>query len=56
MLDVMYVVWVLDGDDTGIIGLYETKDEADAYAAYATHKYCRTITVVEYQAKENENK
>lgn len=29
---------------------FETKDEA------ATHKYCRTMTVVEYPTKENENK
>lgn len=56
MLDVLYAVWDLDCDDPGIIGLFETKDEADAYAAYATHKYCRAMTVVEYLAKENENK
>ena len=34
-------------DDSGIIGLFETKDEADAHAAYATHEYCRAMTVVE---------
>lgn len=56
MLDALYAVWDLDCDDRGIIGLFETKDEADAYAAYATHKYCRAMTVVEYQAKETENK
>ena len=45
----------------GIIGLFETKDEA--YAAYATHEYCRATTAVEYPvscilylAKEFENK
>lgn len=37
-----------------IIGLFETKDEADAYVAYATHEYCRAMTVVEYLAKEKE--
>lgn len=53
MLDTLYAVWDLD---SGIIGLFETKDEADAYAAYATHEYCHAMTVVEYPAKENENK
>lgn len=56
MLDILHAVWDLDCDDPGIIGLFETKDEADAYAAYATHKYCRAMTTVEYRAKENENK
>lgn len=56
MLDTLYAVWDTDCDDPGIIGLFETKDEADAHAAYTTHKYCREMTVVEYQAKENENK
>lgn len=58
MLDTLYAVWDLDCDGPGIIGLFETKDEADAYAAYATHEYCRAMTVVEYLAfaKENENK
>ena len=51
MLDALYAVWDLDCDAPGIIGLFETKDEADA-----THKYCRAMTVVEYLAKENENK
>lgn len=55
MLDVLYAVWDLDCDDPGIIGLFETKDEADAHAAYVTHKYCRAMTVVEYLAKENES-
>lgn len=54
MLDALYAVWDLDCDDPGIMGLFETKDEA--HAAYATHKYCRAMTVVEYLAKENENK
>ena len=35
---------------------FETKDEADAHAKYAMHKYGRAMTVVEYLAKENENK
>ena len=39
----MYTVWDLDCDDPGIIGLFETKDEADAHAAYATHKYYRAM-------------
>ena len=56
MLDALYAVWDLDCDDPGIIGLFETKDEADAHAAYATHKYCREMTVVEYLAKEKEKK
>lgn len=63
MLDTLYAVWDLDCDDPGIIGLFETKNEADAYAAYATHEYCRAMTVVEYLAscilhlaKENENR
>ena len=56
MLNVLYAVWDLDCDDPGIIGLFETKDKADAHAAYATHEYCRAMTVVEYLAKENENK
>ena len=56
MLDVLYAVWDLDCDDPGIIGLFETKDEADAHAAYATHEYWRAMTVVEYRAKEIENK
>lgn len=56
MLDTLYAVWDLDCDDPGIIGLFETEDEADAYAAYATHEYWRAMTVVEYLAKENENK
>ena len=56
MLDTLYAVWDLDCDDPGIIGLFETEDEADAHAAYATHEYCRAMTVVEYRAKENENK
>lgn len=55
MLDALYAVRDLDCDDPGIIGPFETKDEADAYAAYATHEYCRAMTVVEYLAKENEN-
>lgn len=55
MLDALYAVWDLDCDDPGIIGLFETKDGADAYAAYATHKHCRAMTVVEYQAKEKSN-
>lgn len=38
-------------DNPDIIGLFETKDEADAHA-----KYCRAMTVVEYRSKENENK
>lgn len=50
MLDTLYAVWDLDCDDPGIIGLFETKDEADAYAVYATHEYCRAMTVVEYLA------
>jgi hypothetical protein len=29
----MYAVSDLDCDDPGIIGLFETKDEGDAYAA-----------------------
>ena len=33
MLDALYAVWDLDCDDHGIISLFETKDEADAYAA-----------------------
>ena len=52
MLDTLYAVWDLDCDDPGIIGLFETKDEADAHAAYTTHKYRRAMTVVEYLAKE----
>lgn len=55
MLDVLYAVWDLDCDDPGIIGLFETKAEADAHAAYATHKHCRAMTVVEYRAKEKNN-
>lgn len=51
MLDALYAVWDLDCDDPGIIGLFETKDAADAHAAYATHKYCRAMTVVEYLAQ-----
>lgn len=51
MLDALYAVWDLDCDDPGIIGLFETKD-----AAYTIHEYCRAMTVVEYSAKENENK
>lgn len=54
MLDALYAVWDLDCDGPGIIGLFETKDEADAYVAYATHEYCRAMTVVEYLAKEKE--
>lgn len=44
--------------DPGIVGLFETKDGADAHAhaAYTTHKYCRAMAAVEYQAKENENR
>ena len=56
MLNTLYAVWDSDSDDPGIIGLFETKDEADAQAAYATHKYHLTMTVVEYTAKENDNK
>ena len=56
MLDVLYAVWDMDCDDPGIIGLFETKDEADAYANWATYEYRRAMTVVEYRAKENENK
>ena len=56
MLDVLYAVWDSDCDAPGIIGLFKTKDEAAAHAAYATHEYCRVMTVVEYRAKENENK
>lgn len=56
MLETLYAVWDLDCDGPGIIGIFETKDEADAYAAYATHKYCRTMTAVEYNLKENEDK
>lgn len=56
MLDALYAVWDLDCDDPGIVGLFETKDEADAHAAYVTHKYCRAMTVVEYLAQENENR
>lgn len=55
MLDTLYAVWDLDCDDPGIIGLFETKDEADAHAAYATHEYHRVMTAVEYNLKENEN-
>lgn len=55
-LDPLYAVWDMDCDDPGIIGLFETKEEADAHAKYATHKYGRAMTVVEYQAKANENK
>lgn len=54
MLDVLYAVWDLDCDDPGVVGLFETRDEADAHAAYATHKYCRAMTVVEYFAKKEE--
>lgn len=56
MLDTLYAVWDLDCNDPGIIGLFESKDEADARVAYATHEYCRAMTAVEYPAKENENK
>ena len=56
MLDALYAVWDLDCDDPGIIGLFETKDEADTHAAYTEHKYYREMTVVEYLAKENGNK
>lgn len=56
MLDALYAIWDLACDDPGIIGLFETKDEADAYAAYESHEYCRAMTVVEYLAKENRNK
>ena len=58
MLDVLYAVWDTDCDDPGIIGLFETKDEAvaHAHAAYTTYEYCRAMTVVEYLAQENENK
>lgn len=55
MLDALYAVWDLDCDAPGIIGLFETKDEADAHAAYATHEYCRAMTVVKYLAKEKSN-
>lgn len=50
MLDTLYAVWDLDCDDPGIISLFETKDEA-----YATHKHCHAMTVVEYLAKEKSN-
>lgn len=56
MLDTLYAVWDLDCDDPGIIGLFETKDEADAHAVYKTHEYCRVMTVVEYLAKGSEDK
>ena len=52
---VQYYALFKDRDDPGIIGLFETKDEADAHAAYTTHKYCHAMTVVEYFAKEKEN-
>ena len=55
MLNALYAVWDLDCDDPGIIGLFESRDGADAYAAYATHEYCRAMTVVEYLAKEKSN-
>ena len=50
MLDTLYAVWDLDCGDPGIIGLFGTRDEADAHAAYAVHEYCRAMTVVEYRA------
>lgn len=53
MSDVLYAVWDSDCDGPGIIGLFETKDEADAYAAYATREYRSAMTVVEYRAKKN---
>lgn len=52
MLYTLYAVWDLDCDAPGIIGLFETKEEADAHAAYTAHEYCRAMTVVEYQAKQ----
>ena len=54
MLDTLYAIWDSNCDEPGIIGLFETKYEADAHAAYATHEYHRTMTVVEYVAKKNE--
>ena len=54
--DMLGCMWDIDCDGPGIIGLFETKEEADAHAKYAMHRYGRAMIVVEYQVKEDENK
>lgn len=46
----LYIVW--DADESGITGIFDNRDAADAHAKYKSAQHCRTMLVVEYIAKD----
>lgn len=48
----LYAVWDTEDDSSGIIGLFTDSVEAHAHCMYQSKIQCRSMTVVEYQAKE----
>lgn len=48
----LYAVWDTEDDNTGIIGLFTDHVEAHAYCMYQSKIECRSMIVVEYQAKK----
>lgn len=51
MLDTLHAVWDLDCDDPGIIGLF-----LKPTMRLTLMRHMRHMSIVEYLAKENENK
>lgn len=47
----LYIVW--DADESSITGIFDNNDAADAHAKYKSAQHCRTMLVVEYNAKES---
>ena len=48
----LYAVWDTEDDNPGIIGLFTDRVEAHAHCMYQSKIECRSMTVIEYQAKE----
>lgn len=50
----LYAVWDTEDDNPGIVGLFTDLVEAHAHCMYQSKIQYRSMTVIEYQAKETE--
>ena len=48
----IYAVWDTEDDNPGIVGLFTDSVEAHAHCMYQSKIEYRSMTVIEYQAKE----
>lgn len=48
----LYAVWDTEDNNPGIVGLFTDSVEAHAHCMYKSKIECRSMTVIEYRAKE----